>query len=131
MRLMRCLLIVQLMLGSPAAIAQQSLKASGAGIVGNTIDDSSALAGPPPLPGLPTTLEPSTAPKTAISDFAEDPLPTSDTGPGLDKVAPDGVAVRTVKAEPCGEAAQETDGFTTCVGISDDSPPRRRRLRGN
>jgi hypothetical protein len=40
------------------------------------------------------------------------------TGPGRDVVGPDGTT-KTVKAVPCGTAARETDGFTTCVGIPD------------
>jgi hypothetical protein len=51
-------------------------------------------------------------------------LPGSQTG--LDKVAEDGVSTKTVKAVPCGKAARETDGTTTCVGIP-DTPERKRR----
>jgi hypothetical protein len=46
------------------------------------------------------------------------------TKTGLDKVASDGVATKTVKAAPCYAAARETDGSTTCVGIS--SEPARK-----
>jgi hypothetical protein len=60
-----------------------------------------------------------TGPGIASRDVAPQPgspwFPGTKTG--LDKVASDGVATRTVKAAPCGEAARETDGFTTCVGI--------------
>jgi hypothetical protein len=42
------------------------------------------------------------------------------TTTGLDKVGDDGVSTKTVKAIPCGAAAKETDGATTCVGIPDE-----------
>jgi hypothetical protein len=47
------------------------------------------------------------------------PLPDeSDAGtPGLDKLGPDGTT-KSVRAVPCSRAAHETDGTTTCVGIS-------------
>jgi hypothetical protein len=32
-------------------------------------------------------------------------------------VADDGISTKTVKARPCGTAARETDGTTTCIGI--------------
>jgi hypothetical protein len=51
----------------------------------------------------------------------------ANAGPGLNVVGPDGVSTKTVKAVPCGSVARETDGFTTCVGISDESPARKRR----
>jgi hypothetical protein len=51
-------------------------------------------------------------------------LPGSQTG--LDKVAEDGVSTKTVKAVPCGKAARETDGTTTCVGIPDTTERKRR-----
>jgi hypothetical protein len=49
------------------------------------------------------------------------------TTTGLDKVGDDGISTKTVKAVPCGAAARETDGFTTCVGIPDE----RARARKN
>ena len=55
------------------------------------------------------------------------PLPQVDNGsPGLDVTAPDG-STKTVRAVPCGTAAHETDGFTTCVGIADQTQKRHRR----
>jgi hypothetical protein len=44
---------------------------------------------------------------------------------GRDVVASDGVSTKTVKAVPCGTAARETDGTTTCIGIP-DAPERKR-----
>ncbi len=52
--------------------------------------------------------------------YSTGPLPAEDSGPGLDKVGPDG-STKTVKAVPCSTAARETDGSTTCVGIPDES----------
>jgi hypothetical protein len=45
-------------------------------------------------------------------------FPEAVTGPGLNIVGPDGVSTKTVRAVPCSTAAQETDGTTTCVGLS-------------
>jgi hypothetical protein len=47
------------------------------------------------------------------------PLPQIDTGTGRAIVEPDG-STKTVKAAPCGIAARETDGSTTCIGIPDN-----------
>jgi hypothetical protein len=44
---------------------------------------------------------------------------------GRDIVASDGVSTETVKAVPCGTAARETDGTTTCVGIPSTSARKR------
>jgi hypothetical protein len=55
------------------------------------------------------------------------PLPEVNTGPGLNIVGPDGVSTKTVKAVPCGLAARETDGTTTCVGTSEGGTARKRR----
>src|SRR5258708_39624539 len=45
------------------------------------------------------------------------PVPEVYPGPGLDKVGPDGISTKVVKAVPCSTAARETDGTTTCIGI--------------
>jgi hypothetical protein len=55
------------------------------------------------------------------------PLPEVNTGPGLNIVGPDGVSTKTVKAAPCGLAARETDGTTTCIGISEGAKAKKRR----
>jgi hypothetical protein len=54
-------------------------------------------------------------------------LPEIDTGPGLDKVAPEGVSTQTVRAVPCSTAARETAGTTTCTGIPEGSTGAKRR----
>jgi hypothetical protein len=53
------------------------------------------------------------APK-AVQGIAEAP-PVSTVG--LAKPDVDGVSTRYVKPQPCGVAAHETDGFTTCIGL--------------
>jgi hypothetical protein len=62
---------------------------------------------------------------TAPTPYSTGPLPQVDTGSGLDVVGSDG-STKTVKAVPCGTAARETDGTTTCVGIPDQNPKRPR-----
>src|SRR6266478_4816864 len=46
---------------------------------------------------------------------------------GLARPGPDGVSTVIVAPRPCGVAAHETDGTTTCIGISDRSPRTHRR----
>src|SRR4030081_1895788 len=108
---------------------------------------------PPPIPGPPPVSEPSSTTQPAPANstpraaepaakgytgayapagtpptpYSTGALPQPNQGPGLNVVAADGVSTRTVKAVPCGVAARETDGSTTCVGIPDQSPRRRRR----
>jgi hypothetical protein len=138
---MTCLLVAtSLAVLSSAAGAQQSPGSA-----------SEAIGHPPPLPGPPSLAEPSPAAPTpnaptpnksepskgytgAYTDsgahatpYSTGPLPLASTGPGLNTVAPDGVSTKTVKAVPCGTVARETDGFTTCVGIPDQSSRKKRR----
>ena len=109
---------------------------------------------PPPLPGPPPVSESPTsqarsgaaAPQpsaptpngytgayqpagTPSTPYSTGPLPQVGTGTGLSVPAPDGVSSRTVKAVPCGLAARETDGFTTCVGIPDRSDQHPKKAR--
>ena len=126
-------LAMGLALASSAVLAQPSPTAAG-----------DTIGHPPPLPSPPSAAEPSTAEKPTTTSpeanapalkgytgayappgtppipYSTGPLPLSTTGPGLNTVGPDGVSTKTVKAVPCGRAARETDGFTTCVGISDE-----------
>jgi hypothetical protein len=57
--------------------------------------------------------------RTAVQGVAEGSRfsPTGFAVPG-----PDGVSTEIVAARPCGVAAHETDGTTTCVGIPDKNP---------
>jgi len=125
-----------------ATPAQQSPRTTG-----DTIGHPPPLPGPPPLsePSSPTQSTPAASTSRATEPAAKGytgayapagtppipystgPLPLATQGPGLNIVAEDGVTTRTVKAVPCGVAARETDGSTTCVGIPDQSPRRRRR----
>ena len=142
MRLACFSVTIFLALMSSAVQAQQS-----PGKPGDTIGHPPPLPGPPllsepsstarPVPANPTPQATGPAPTgytgayatagTPPTLYSAGPLPQSSEGPGLNIVGPDGVSTRTVKAVPCGVAAQETDGFTTCVGIPDQSPYRRRR----
>jgi hypothetical protein len=149
MRLMSYSAAMVLTLLSSAVCAQQS-----PGATGDTIGHPPPLPGPPrsdpssspppskpqaaPAAAVPATPQASQpAPKgytgaygpagTSPTPYSTGPLPQPIGGPGLNVPGPDGVSTRTVKAVPCGLAAKETDGFTTCVGIPDQSPARRRR----
>jgi hypothetical protein len=144
------LITISLALLSQTVLAQQPPETSGNKAVGD------AIGHPPPLPGPPPVSEPASATQAAPAasppgasepapkgytgayapagsgtptPYSTGPLPESGAGPGLDKVASDGVSTRTVKAIPCGTSARETDGFTTCVGIPDQSPSSKRRRR--
>ena len=58
-------------------------------------------------------------PSGPATPYYTGPLPEVDTGTGRTIVEPDG-STKTVKAAPCGNAARETDGSTTCIGIPDN-----------
>ena len=143
MRMISCVVMVSLVLVSSAALAQRQTPGS----AGESIGSPPPLPGPPPAEGPPPVAGPPTAPVpqaggpapkgyTGAYAPASDntptpifngPLPETTTRSGLNVVARDGVSTRTVEAVPCGLAARETDGTTTCVGISDETPRRRRR----
>jgi hypothetical protein len=143
MRIMIFPVAAVLAIMASAAPAQQSSQTSG-----DTIGHPPPLPGPPPIsepPSLATQPAPANSPARATepaakgytgayapagtppTPYSTGPLPQSAQGPGLNVVAPDGVSTQTVKAVPCGTAARETDGTTTCVGIPDQSQRRRRR----
>lgn len=63
---------------------------------------------------------------TPPTPYTTGPLPEIDTGLGRVIVEPDG-STKTVKAVPCSAAARETDGFTTCVGIPDNTGARAKK----
>jgi hypothetical protein len=60
-----------------------------------------------------------TVPNEVQGVAEEAPLPPT----GLSRPGPDGVSTTIVAARPCGVAAHETDGTTTCIGIP--GPVRR------
>jgi hypothetical protein len=93
-----------LALVSWAALAQQAP---------GTIGSGSPPAATAPPPAMPLT--------AGAPPEAGGPL-VSPSGPGLNKVADDGVSTKTVGAAPCSKAARETDGTTTCIGIPGPVP---------
>ncbi len=122
MRLMSFSAAILLALLLSAARAQQP-----PGTAGDTIGHPPPLPGPPPISEPSSTTKPVPAASTPRANEPASKVPLSSAGPGLNVPGPDGVSTRTVKAVPCGTVARETDGFTTCVGIPDQSPTRRRR----
>jgi hypothetical protein len=98
---------------------------------GGAIGGSGATTGVAPPPNSPGGISPealsrqsqsstsSKGPET-LQGMAEEQLQLSTTG--LARPGPDGVSTVTVAPRPCGVAAHETDGTTTCIGI-----PHRRR----
>jgi hypothetical protein len=134
MRLISLSIIILLALLSPAVLAQPS-----PGTTGDTIGHPPPLPGPPPISEPSSTTQPASAASTPrasepapkgytgaygppgpATPYSTGPLPVIDTGTGRVIVEPDG-STKTVKAVPCGKAARETDGITTCVGIPDES----------
>src|SRR5947207_8231151 len=77
-----------------------------------------AATGDPTAPPPAATAPPSTV---GVVPPVGSPLHPGTTV-GLDKVGDDGVSTKTVKAVPCGTAARETDGSTTCIGIPESGP---------
>jgi hypothetical protein len=146
MRLISLSVMISFALLSPPAVAQQPSEPTAGRSVGDTIGHPPPLAGPPAIPDPSPTLQPGPtestppakepAPKgytgsyapagTPPTAYSTGALPSVDSGPGLDRTAPDG-STKTVRAVPCSTAAHETDGFTTCVGIPDSSLKRHRR----
>jgi hypothetical protein len=143
MRVIFCLVMFSVALISSVTSAQQQ----GPEVTGDAIGHPQPLPGPPPLAEPTSTTKPAgTAPApqanepttkgymgayapvgTPPTPYSTGPLPSESTGPGLNIVAPDGSSTKTVKAIPCSTVAHETDGFTTCVGIADQTPKKRRR----
>jgi len=128
MRLISFSVTTSLALLSTAALAQQS---PGPTTIGRPPplaapnSEPSSTAKPAPAASTPEASEPAPkgytgayGPPGAATPYFSGPLPAIDTGPGRAIVEPDG-STKTVKAVPCGTAARETDGFTTCVGIPD------------
>jgi hypothetical protein len=78
-----------------------------------------SAGGPPPgstdgaSPSATGQAQPPVAQRPVVGIAEERPTPTT----GLAVLAADGVSTRTVAARPCGLAAHETDGTTTCIGI--------------
>jgi hypothetical protein len=150
MRLISFSVIISFALSSTLALAQQPPETTPGKPVGEALGHPPPLPGPPPIPEPSLTMQPepaaSTPPKKepapkgytgayapagTPTPYSTGPLPQVDNGsPGLDVAAPDG-STKTVRAVPCGTAAHETDGFTTCVGIADQNQKRHRHYRAS
>jgi hypothetical protein len=133
---------------SSATIAQQN-----PATLGESIGSPPPLPGPPPISGAPPIAGPSASTPPAIAaptpkgsgpspkgdtgayapaqagapSVQQGAVPEVNTGPGLNKVGPDGVSTRTVRAVPCSIAARETDGTTTCIGIPEKGAKAKNR----
>jgi hypothetical protein len=92
-------------------------------LAGLAQETTGTVTGSPP-PSTPGLAAPATPVNSNVVPEQGGPLhPAAQTG--RDIVASDGVSTETVRAVPCGTAARETDGTTTCIGI----PSARERKR--
>jgi hypothetical protein len=99
-----------LTLVSGAALAQDAT---------GTIGIGSPPAATAPPPAIPLTAG-------AAPEIGGAPI-QSDTG--MSKVADDGVSTKSVGSVRCSTAARETDGTTTCVGITPSSGAKAKDRR--
>jgi hypothetical protein len=105
---------------TPPVAAALAFLASAAFAQTGTVGDTTGAVTPAPTTGAVSP------PLTGGVPSVGGPLsPATDTG--LDKVAPDGVSTKIVRAVPCSTAARGTDGTTTCVGIPSGSVRSNRR----
>jgi hypothetical protein len=91
---------------------------------GGVIGGYGGFTGAAPMPSLlggasPATVgqaptSDSTTPPPSVQGVAEEAPPSTT---GLARPGPDGVSTVIVAPRPCGVAAHETDGTTTCIGI--------------
>jgi hypothetical protein len=107
--------------GIPNARTRGSVIGGGAGVPSPSPFGSPGGTAPEALSSQRQSTDSATAPK-AVQGVAEEEQfsPT-----GLAEPGPDGVSTVIVAARPCGVAAHETDGTTTCIGI----PGERARAR--
>jgi hypothetical protein len=111
---------------------------SGGGLgpgVGSEVGVPGAYIGIPSAPDTPAGgLPPSLLSKSSNSGSAEPERAQGPVGPkSVEGVAaaPDAVSTQIVAPRPCGVAAHETDGFTTCIGILPSGHERSGRARGH
>jgi len=103
--------------------------------IGGNIGGYGGVTGVAPAAELPSGTSPEALshqrPPTNGSKASKDVQGIAEEEPlsptGLSRPGPDGVSTVIVAARSCGAAAHETDGFTTCVGIPDQSQKRHRR----
>jgi hypothetical protein len=103
--------------GIPNARTGGSVIGGGVGVPSPSPFGSPGGTAPEALSSQRQSTDSATAPK-AVQVVAEEAQfsPT-----GLAKTGPDGVSTVIVAARPCGTAAHETDGTTTCIGIPGES----------
>jgi hypothetical protein len=103
---------------------------SGAGVEGPAVGGApGAYTGVPSAPDTPAGGRPPSNPGSAEPERAQGPVgPKSVEGVAA---APDSVSTQIVAPRPCGVAAHETDGFTTCIGILPSGHERSGRARGH
>jgi hypothetical protein len=113
-----------------------STRSSGGGLgpgVGSEVGVPGAYIGIPSAPGTPAGgLAPSLVGKTSNTGSAETGRPQGPVGPkSVEGVAAtqDADSAQLVAPRPCGVAAHETDGFTTCIGILPSGHERSGRAR--
>jgi hypothetical protein len=104
--------------GAPPPPASAATGAANPPTSGGVIGGATGIGNPgsgttPSSPPITGQSSPAAAPET-VQGVAE--LPAS-SRTGLTKPTADGVGTKVVPAKPCSEAAHETDGTTTCVGI--------------
>jgi hypothetical protein len=101
--------------------------------VGGVPGASTGVSSAPNAPG--GGLPPSLLSKTGNSGSAETERPQGAVAPksveGGAATSQDAVSTQIVAPRPCGVAAHETDGFTTCIGILPSGHERSGRARGH
>jgi hypothetical protein len=118
--------------GGIAPTNTNSTSGSGAGVEGPAVGGApGAYTGIPSAPVTPAGGLPpgnsGSAEGSAETGRAQSPVgPKSVEGVAA---AQDAVSTRIVAPRPCGVAAHETDGFTTCIGILPSGHERPRRAR--
>jgi hypothetical protein len=120
--------------GGVAPTNTNPTRSSGGGLgpgVGSEVGVPGAYTGIPSAPDTPAGGLPPLG-KTSNPDNAEKGRPQGPVGPkSVEGVAaaPDAVSTQLVAPRPCGVAAHETDGFTTCIGILPSGHERSGRAR--
>ena len=120
--------------GGVAPTNSNPTSGSGAGVEGPAVGGApGAYTGVSSAPDTPAGgLPPSLLGKTSNSGSAETERAQSPTGPKSVEggaAAQDAGSTRIVAPRPCGVAAHETDGFTTCIGILPSGHERSGRAR--
>ena len=112
--------------GGVAPTNSNPTSGSGAGVEGPAVGGvPGAYTGVPSAPDIPAGGPPPGNAGSAETGRAQGSVsPKSVEGVAA---AQDGVSARIVAPRPCGVAAHETDGFTTCIGILPSGHERRAR----